>query len=160
MLMPLVGIHTEEKETKPAILSLLKEKYDIEEEDFTSAELEIIPAVKSRDVGLDRSMIMSHGHDDRVCSYANLAAILAAKAGEKTQVALFADKEEIGSVGNTGSSRRTSRTSLPNSWPFKTTRKKSGCAGRCATAKSYRLTFRQPSTRSLPMPMKNKTRPN
>ena len=102
MLMPLVGIHTEEKETKPAILSLLKEKYDIEEEDFTSAELEIIPAVKSRDVGLDRSMIMSHGHDDRVCSYANLAAILDAKAGEKTQVALFADKEEIGSVGNTG----------------------------------------------------------
>ena len=83
-------------------MSLLKEKYDIEEEDFTSAELEIIPAVKSRDVGLDRSMIMSHGHDDRVCSYANLAAILDAKAGEKTQVALFADKEEIGSVGNTG----------------------------------------------------------
>ena len=64
--------------------------------------VEIIPAVKSRDVGLDRSMIMSHGHDDRVCSYANLAAILDAAPGEKTQVALFADKEEIGSVGNTG----------------------------------------------------------
>ena len=102
MLMPLAGTNGEGEKTKPAILTLLKEKYGIEEEDFTSAELEIIPAVKSRDVGLDRSMIMSHGHDDRVCSYANLAAILDAAPGEKTQVALFADKEEIGSVGNTG----------------------------------------------------------
>ena len=80
----------------------MKEKYGIEEEDFASAELEIIPAQKSREVGLDRSMLMSHGHDDRVCSYGNLAAILNAAPGEKTQVALFADKEEIGSVGNTG----------------------------------------------------------
>ena len=102
MLMPIVGTNSTEEKTKPTILSLLKEKYGIEEEDFASAELEIIPAVKSRDVGLDRSMIMSHGHDDRVCSYANLAAILDAAPGEKTQVALFADKEEIGSVGNTG----------------------------------------------------------
>ena len=102
MLMPLAGTNGEGEKTKPAILTLLKDKYGIEEEDFTSAELEIIPAVKSRDVGLDRSMIMSHGHDDRVCSYANLAAILDAEPGEKTQVALFADKEEIGSVGNTG----------------------------------------------------------
>lgn len=102
MLMPLAGTNGEGEKTKPAILTLLKDKYGIEEEDFTSAELEIIPAVKSRDVGLDRSMIMSHGHDDRVCSYANLAAILDAAPGEKTQVALFADKEEIGSVGNTG----------------------------------------------------------
>ena len=102
MLMPLVGTNSEEEKTKPAILQLLKEKYNIEEEDFASAELEIIPAVKSRDVGLDRSMIMSHGHDDRVCSYGNLAAILTAKPGVKTQMALFADKEEIGSVGNTG----------------------------------------------------------
>lgn len=102
MLMPIVGINGTEEKTKPAILALLKEKYGIEEEDFASAELEIIPAQKSRDVGLDRSMIMAHGHDDRVCSYANLAAILDAGAGAKTQVALFADKEEIGSVGNTG----------------------------------------------------------
>ncbi len=102
MLMPLAGTNGEGEKTKPAILTLLKDKYGIEEEDFTSAELEIIPAVKSRDVGLDRSMIMSHGHDDRVCSYANLAAILDAAPGEKTKVALFADKEEIGSVGNTG----------------------------------------------------------
>ena len=102
MLMPLVGTYSEEEKTKPAILSLLLEKYGISEEDFASAELEIIPAQKSREVGLDRSMIMSHGHDDRVCSYANLEALLQAKAGKKTQVALFADKEEIGSVGNTG----------------------------------------------------------
>ena len=100
--MPLVGTNSEEEKTKPAVLELLKKKYGIEEEDFASAELEIIPAIKSRDVGLDRSMIMSHGHDDRVCSYGNLAAILTAHAGTKTQVALFADKEEIGSVGNTG----------------------------------------------------------
>ncbi|MCH4179314.1 MAG: aminopeptidase [Megasphaera sp.] len=102
MLMPLVGSYSEEEKTKPAILNILKNKYGIEEEDFASAELEIIPAVKSRDVGLDRSMIMSHGHDDRVCSYGNLAAILTAAPGAKTQAALFADKEEIGSVGNTG----------------------------------------------------------
>lgn len=102
MLMPIVGTNSTEEKTKPTILSLLKEKYGIEEEDFASAELEIIPAQKSREVGLDRSMLMSHGHDDRVCSYGNLAAILAAAPSEKTQVALFADKEEIGSVGNTG----------------------------------------------------------
>lgn len=102
MLMPIVGTNSTEEKTKPTILSLLKDKYGIEEEDFASAELEIIPAQKSREVGLDRSMLMSHGHDDRVCSYGNLAAILAAAPGEKTQVALFADKEEIGSVGNTG----------------------------------------------------------
>lgn len=100
--MPLVGTNSEEETTKPAILKVLHDKYGIEEEDFASAELEIIPAQKSRDVGLDRSMIMSHGHDDRVCSYGNLAAILDAAPGAKTQAALFADKEEIGSVGNTG----------------------------------------------------------
>lgn len=102
MLMPIVGTNSTDEKTKPSILTLLKEKYGIEEEDFTSAELEIIPSQKSRDVGLDRSMVMSHGHDDRVCSYGNLAAIFDAAPGEKTQVALFADKEEIGSVGNTG----------------------------------------------------------
>lgn len=102
MLMPLVGSNSEEEKTKPAILKIFEDKYGIEEEDFASAELEIIPTQKSREVGLDRSMIMSHGHDDRVCSYGNLAAILAAKPGVKTQAALFADKEEIGSVGNTG----------------------------------------------------------
>ena len=101
-LMPLIGLNSEEEKTKPALLTLLKEKYGIEEEDFASAELEVVPTQKCRDVGLDRSMIMSYGHDDRVCSYANLAAILTAAPGAKTQAALFADKEEIGSVGNTG----------------------------------------------------------
>jgi len=81
MLMPVVGLCGEEEEVKPAILQILKDKYGIEEEDFASAELEIVPAQKSRDVGLDRSMIMAHGHDDRVCSYANLAGILDATAG-------------------------------------------------------------------------------
>ena len=102
MLMPLAGTHSEEETTKPYILDLLEKKYGISEEDFASAELEIIPAQKSREVGLDRSLLMAHGHDDRVCSYANLAAILHAEGNAKTQVALFADKEEIGSVGNTG----------------------------------------------------------
>lgn len=102
MLMPIIGLHSDTSEVKPAILQFLQDKYGIEEEDFASAELEIVPAQKSREVGLDRSMIMAHGQDDRVCSYANLAAILQAKSAHKTQVALFADKEEIGSMGNTG----------------------------------------------------------
>ncbi|MFR8761747.1 MAG: aminopeptidase, partial [Megasphaera lornae] len=99
MLMPIIGLHSDTTEVKPAILQFLQDKYGIEEEDFASAELEIVPAQKSREVGLDRSMIMAHGQDDRVCSYANLAAILQAKSAHKTQVALFADKEEIGSMG-------------------------------------------------------------
>ncbi len=102
MLMPLAGTYSEEEKTKPRILKLLEEKYGISEEDFASAELEIIPAQKSREVGLDRSLLMAHGHDDRVCAYGSLAAICNAAESEKTQVALFADKEEIGSVGNTG----------------------------------------------------------
>ncbi|MCI1820727.1 MAG: aminopeptidase [Megasphaera sp.] len=102
MLMPILGCNSTEEKTKPVILTLLKEKYGIEEEDFASAELEIVPTQKSRDAGLDRSMIMSYGHDDRVCSYASLTAILNAEKGSHTQVSLFTDKEEIGSVGNTG----------------------------------------------------------
>lgn len=160
MLMPLAGTNGEGEKTKPAILTLLKDKYGIEEEDFTSAELEIIPAVKSRDVGLDRSMIMSHGHDDRVCSYANLAAILDAEPGENTQVALFADKEEIGSVGNTGVQSSYFPDFIAELLSLQVMTKKSGCAGPCATAKSCRPTSAPPSTRSLPMPMKNRTRPS
>ena len=83
-------------------MNLLKKTYGITEEDFTTAELELVPAMKSRDVGFDRSLIAAYGQDDRVCSYANLEALLAAKPGTKTQVALFTDKEEIGSYGNTG----------------------------------------------------------
>lgn len=87
---------------KENILKLIKEKYGLEDEDFISAEFEIVPAGKSRDIGLDRSMIAGHGHDDRVCSYAGLEAILSVENPKTTAVGLFVDKEEIGSVGNAG----------------------------------------------------------
>ncbi|QSX04899.1 aminopeptidase [Sedimentibacter sp. zth1] len=92
----------EDDKFKRNILEILNEKYGIEEEDFISAELEMVPAGKSRDVGLDRGLIAAHGHDDRVCAYASLDAIFETKNNAKTAVALFVDKEEIGSVGNTG----------------------------------------------------------
>lgn len=84
------------------ILKLLNEKYGITEADFLSAELELVPAVKACDIGFDRSMIGSYGQDDRVCAYPALTAILNINNPEKTAVAVLADKEEIGSVGNTG----------------------------------------------------------
>lgn len=84
------------------ILNILNEKYGITEEDFTTAEFEAVPAGKARDVGLDRSLISSYGHDDRVCAYTTLRAILDIDSPKRTSVALFADKEEIGSYGNTG----------------------------------------------------------
>ena len=98
---PLEG---EEKEpVKAALLKILKDKYDIDEEDMLSAEIEAVPAGKTRDFGLDRSMIMGYGHDDRVCGFAALEAILAQnEAPEYTCCCLLVDKEEIGSVGATG----------------------------------------------------------
>ncbi len=84
------------------ILKILNEKYGIVEEDFLSAELEMVPAYKASDVGFDRSLIGAYGQDDRVCSYPALTAILEVEAPEKTAVAILADKEEIGSDGNTG----------------------------------------------------------
>lgn len=102
-LQAVIGTHTEkDKKVKDALLDLLEQTYGVEEEDFTTAELELVPAMKSRDVGFDRSLIAGYGQDDRVCSYANLEAILEAAPGRKTQAALFTDKEEIGSYGNTG----------------------------------------------------------
>lgn len=92
----------EDQKPKEAFMKFLKETYGVEEEDFATAELELVPAEKSRDVGFDRSLIAAYGQDDRVCSYANLEAILTAEPGEKTQAALLTDKEEIGSYGNTG----------------------------------------------------------
>ncbi|MCI8484678.1 MAG: aminopeptidase [Lachnospiraceae bacterium] len=97
----------EEKEkakeaVKTNVLNILKEQYNIEEEDFLSAEIEVVPAGKARDYGFDRSMIMGYGHDDRVCAYPSFAAILGAGVCEKTSVCLLVDKEEIGSVGATG----------------------------------------------------------
>ena len=90
----------EEKEkVKAGILNILKEKYDIEEDDFLSAEIEVVPAGKSRDYGLDRSMIMSYGLDDRVCAYTSLMAMLAVDQVARTTACILVDKEEIGSVG-------------------------------------------------------------
>ncbi len=84
------------------LLTLLFEKYGVTEEDFLSAELEAVPAFKSRDLGLDRSLIGSYGHDDRVCAYPTLTALISVKNPTKTAICILADKEEIGSVGNTG----------------------------------------------------------
>ena len=101
---PLTGDDGEEiKDAVSAyVLDLLKKEYDMEEEDFLSAEIEIVPADKARDCGLDRSMILAYGHDDRVCAYTSLAAMLEAETQEKTLCCLLVDKEEIGSVGATG----------------------------------------------------------
>ena len=84
------------------VLKLLNEKYGIVEEDLISAELEVVPAGKARDIGFDRSFIASYGHDDRVCAYAELAGIFDAKSPKRTAVCIFADKEEIGSEGVAG----------------------------------------------------------
>ena len=92
----------EQEAVKANILKLLKEKYDLEEEDFLSAELEVVPAGKARDCGLDRSMILAYGQDDRVCAYTSLLAMLEANDLKKTACCLLVDKEEIGSVGATG----------------------------------------------------------
>ena len=97
------GLDEEEKETiKANVLHILKENYGIEEEDFASAELEIVPAGKARDCGLDRSMILSYGQDDRVCAFTSLFAMLDVENAKRTGCCLLVDKEEIGSVGATG----------------------------------------------------------
>ena len=98
--MPLAG--EEKNAVKANILKLLKDKYDIEEEDFVSAEIEVVPSGKARDYGLDRSMIAGYGHDDRVCAYTSLTAILDMDVCDYTCCTILVDKEEIGSVGATG----------------------------------------------------------
>ena len=95
----------EEKEkeaVKANVINLLKQYYDMEEEDFLSAELEIVPAGKARDCGLDRSMVLAYGQDDRVCAFTSLFAMLDVKEVEHTACCILVDKEEIGSVGATG----------------------------------------------------------
>ena len=84
------------------ILAILKDEYDVEEEDFISAELEIVPAGKARDAGFDRSMILGYGQDDRVCAYPSMRAICEVGDVERTSCCILVDKEEIGSVGATG----------------------------------------------------------
>lgn len=105
-LDPIIGskpLETEEKDkVKQNILMILKEKHNIEEDDFLSAEIEIVPAGKARDFGLDKSMIMAYGQDDRVCAYTSLEAFLEVENTKKTLSCILVDKEEIGSVGATG----------------------------------------------------------
>ena len=84
------------------IKDILEKTYGIEEEDFLSAELEVVPAGEARDLGLDRSMILGYGHDDRICAYTSLQAMLKVEAPKRTSCCLLVDKEEIGSVGATG----------------------------------------------------------
>ena len=91
---------------KQLLLDILSEKYDIAEEDFLSAEIEIVPAGAAREMGFDRSMILGYGQDDRVCAYTSLAAQLAVAHVERTSVTLLVDKEEIGSVGASGMTSR------------------------------------------------------
>ena len=92
----------ENGKVKDYILHLLKEKYGMEEEDFLSSELHAVPAGKARDYGLDRSMIAGYGHDDKVCAYTSLRAVLDSKKEEYTSVVVLVDKEEVGSIGATG----------------------------------------------------------
>ncbi|MCI9538047.1 MAG: aminopeptidase [Eubacterium sp.] len=108
--MPLKG---EEKEAvKKSVLEILKDKYSMEEEDFLSAELEVVPAGKARESGIDASMIMGYGQDDRVCAFTSLKAMLEVEDTEYTTCCLLVDKEEIGSVGATGMQSKTFENTL------------------------------------------------
>ncbi len=109
--IPFSGEEKDDKEkrkekVKANILALLEKEYEIEEEDFLSAEIEVVPAGAARDYGFDRSMIMGYGHDDRVCAYPSFMAMLKMKEPKRTSVCLLVDKEEIGSVGATGMQSR------------------------------------------------------
>ena len=97
-----IGEKGESDRVKLGILKILNEKYGIVEEDLISAELEVVPAGKAKDIGFDRSLIAAYGHDDRVCAFAELKGLFDAKDLKKTGVCIFADKEEIGSVGVSG----------------------------------------------------------
>ncbi len=104
--MPAAVTSKEKDQVKKNVLSILKKKYGFEEADFVSAELEIVPAGEARDCGLDESMIMGYGHDDRVCAYPSLIAMTESGRLKKTGVCILVDKEEIGSVGATGMTSR------------------------------------------------------
>ncbi|MBO5371721.1 MAG: aminopeptidase [Lachnospiraceae bacterium] len=111
LLIGSIPVESEDKEkakeaVKANILRILEETYGVAEEDFLSAEIEVVPAGDARDYGFDRSMIMGYGHDDRVCAYPSFQAILSMDAPEITSVCLLVDKEEIGSVGATGMQSR------------------------------------------------------
>ncbi len=98
-----IPLQEEEKDSvKKNILQLLKNKYEIEEDDFISSELEVVPAGRARTCGLDESMVLGYGHDDRICAFTSLIAMLETKEVEKTAICLLVDKEEVGSQGATG----------------------------------------------------------
>lgn len=102
-----IPLKDEEKNAvKANILKMLKEKYDFEEDDFVSAEIEVVPAGKARDYGLDRSMVLGYGHDDRICAYTSMMAQLEMNQVDRTAVTLLVDKEEVGSIGATGQQSR------------------------------------------------------
>ena len=96
-----------DEKVKMNILDILNQKYGITEEDFVSAEIEFVPAMKAKDLGFDRSLIAGYGQDDRVCAYTALKALLELKNPKKTVVCILADKEEVGSMGNTGMYSKT-----------------------------------------------------
>ena len=98
--MPLTD--EEKDKVKGGVLALLADQYGVDEEDFLSAELEVVPAGKARDCGLDRSLVMGYGQDDRICAYTSLIAMLESETYDRTSICLLVDKEEIGSVGATG----------------------------------------------------------
>jgi aspartyl aminopeptidase len=103
VLIGSMPIDVEDKDAvKANILNILKDKYNIEEEDFLSAELEVVPAGKARDYGIDRSMIMGYGQDDRVCAYTSMKALFELDKTDRTCACILVDKEEIGSVGASG----------------------------------------------------------
>ena len=105
-----VGLGEKDEEgkskAKEAILSILKEKYGIEEKDFLSSELEVVPAGKAKYLGLDSSMVLGYGQDDRICAFSSLEALLEGKTEKRTSVCILVDKEEIGSTGATGMDSR------------------------------------------------------
>ena len=106
LLLGSMPIENAEKDAKNIfkknILELFYDRYGIDEQDFTSAEIEIVPAFKAKNVGLDKSMVGGYGQDDRVCAYTSLSAILECENPHKTAISYFSDKEEVGSMGNTG----------------------------------------------------------
>ena len=107
--MPIINKDNEKEEkeaVKKNVLQILKDMYDVEEEDFLSAEIEVVPAGKAREAGFDRSMILAYGHDDRVCAFTSLEAMLEVNDPERTTCCILVDKEEIGSVGATGMQSR------------------------------------------------------
>ncbi len=99
-------LDAEKEEVKTALLNILEKNYQISEEDFYSAEIQVVPAGKARDLGFDRSMVAAYGHDDRVCAYTAMEALLKTNNPKKTAVVLLADREEVGSMGNSGMQSR------------------------------------------------------